>query len=83
MPVMPMPSHVNGKPVKTGSWTVQEDKLLADWQRKYGNRRVRSAVATLHLSCSVLIGALAGGLRWPRRLMAAQDSSVLSAGGTR
>ncbi|KAK9867627.1 hypothetical protein WJX84_006104 [Apatococcus fuscideae] len=35
---MPMPTTVNGRPVKTGSWTPQEDKLLADWQAKLGNR---------------------------------------------
>ena len=35
---MPMPSHVNGKPVKTGSWTAVEDKLLGEWQGKFGNR---------------------------------------------
>lgn len=33
-----MPTHVNGKPVKTGSWTAQEDKLLGEWQAKLGNR---------------------------------------------
>ncbi|KAK9820139.1 hypothetical protein WJX72_006542 [[Myrmecia] bisecta] len=35
---MPMPTTVNGKPVKTGSWTVEEDRLLAEWQGKVGNR---------------------------------------------
>ena len=38
---MPMPTHVNGKPVKTGSWTLQEDKLLGEWQAKLGNRQVK------------------------------------------
>ena len=35
---MPMPTHINGKPVKTGSWTPAEDKLLGEWQGKLGNR---------------------------------------------
>ncbi len=35
---MPMPTHINGRPVKTGSWTPEEDDLLAEWQAKVGNR---------------------------------------------
>eukprot|EP00884_Botryococcus_braunii_P013629 jgi/Botrbrau1/22267/Bobra.0138s0027.1 len=35
---MPMPTHINGKPVRTGAWTSQEDKLLSEWQAKLGNR---------------------------------------------
>ena len=35
---MPMPTHVNGKAVKTGSWTPHEDSLLAEWQSILGNR---------------------------------------------
>lgn len=33
-----MPKYVNGKAVKTGSWTPEEDNLLAEWQAKLGNR---------------------------------------------
>lgn len=35
---MPMPTHINGRPVKTGSWLQEEDDLLAEWQSKLGNR---------------------------------------------
>ena len=35
---MPMPTHINGRPVKTGQWTDAEDALLAEWQAKLGNR---------------------------------------------
>ncbi|KAK9846618.1 hypothetical protein WJX81_007698 [Elliptochloris bilobata] len=35
---MPMPTHINGRPVKTGQWTDAEDALLAEWQGKLGNR---------------------------------------------
>jgi hypothetical protein len=35
---MPMPTHINGKPVRTGAWTAQEDKLLSEWQAKLGNK---------------------------------------------
>lgn len=33
-----MPTHINGRPVKTGQWTDAEDTLLAEWQAKLGNR---------------------------------------------
>ena len=33
-----MPTHINGRPVKTGQWTDAEDALLAEWQAKLGNR---------------------------------------------
>lgn len=35
---MPMPTHVNGRPVKTGAWTQEEDDVLALWQGELGNR---------------------------------------------
>ena len=33
-----MPTHINGRPVKTGSWVQEEDDLLSEWQAKLGNR---------------------------------------------
>ena len=36
-----MPTHVNGRPVKTGAWTQEEDDLLAQWQAELGNRCAR------------------------------------------
>lgn len=35
---MPMPTMVNGRPVRTGSWEPAEDQALAEWQAKLGNR---------------------------------------------
>lgn len=35
---MPMPTTVNGLPVRTGSWEPVEDRALADWQAQLGNR---------------------------------------------
>ena len=37
-----MPTHINGRPVKTGSWLQEEDDLLAEWQAKLGNRSATS-----------------------------------------
>jgi hypothetical protein len=41
-----MPTHINGRPVKTGSWTPDEDELLAEWQAKLGNRSVKQHLFT-------------------------------------
>jgi hypothetical protein len=35
---MPMPTTVNGLPVRTGSWEPAEDRALAEWQAQLGNR---------------------------------------------
>ena len=35
---MPMPTTVNGLPVRTGSWEPAEDRALAEWQGQLGNR---------------------------------------------
>jgi hypothetical protein len=35
---MPMPTTVNGLPVRTGSWEPAEDRALADWQAQLGNK---------------------------------------------
>jgi len=41
-----MPTHINGRPVKTGQWTDAEDALLAEWQGKLGNRRAPNPTLT-------------------------------------
>lgn len=35
---MPMPSHINGLPVKTGAWEPSEDEALCRLQGELGNR---------------------------------------------
>eukprot|EP00891_Asterochloris_glomerata_P009442 jgi/Astpho2/9442/Aster-01702 len=35
---MPMPQTVNGKPVRQGCWTAEEDELLSKWQSVMGNK---------------------------------------------
>ena len=83
-----MPQSTAGKALKSGSWTVQEDKLLADWQAKYGNRCQLAPQRTQWQHSLLLAPAnhtapLAGGPRWPRRFPGGPGSSVLSAGATR
>lgn len=35
---MPMPTHINGLPVKTGAWEPLEDEMLCKLQGELGNR---------------------------------------------
>lgn len=43
-----MPTHINGRPVKTGSWLQEEDDLLAEWQAKLGNRSAGPCCSGIH-----------------------------------
>ncbi len=49
---MPMPTMVNGRPVRTGSWEPAEDQALAEWQAKLGNR------------CALVPGRIRGAQNW-------------------
>jgi hypothetical protein len=52
-----MPTHINGRPVKTGSWLQEEDDLLAEWQSKLGNRQAALSFPGQPQSHSLLMNA--------------------------
>lgn len=53
---MPMPTHINGRPVKTGQWTDAEDALLAEWQGKLGNRCTPPPFPWMSRACIRMMG---------------------------
>jgi hypothetical protein len=53
---MPMPTTVNGLPVRTGSWEPAEDRALADWQAQLGNRWGVVLAATTHAQAGSIHG---------------------------
>ena len=61
-----MPTHINGRPVKTGSWVQEEDDLLSEWQAKLGNRLasylLSLVVQLLASQCRLPSSARKGGL---------------------
>lgn len=68
---MPMPTHINGRPVKTGQWTDAEDALLAEWQGKLGNRCTPPPIPWMSRACTRMVPPLdcqqrvgSGWLRW-------------------